>query len=265
MKRISSLALLTTILALPTTARADILYGMNSGILTRIDTDTLTATPIGDTGIFSVSGLEFGPDGQLYGMAPDTDEFIRIDINTGAATVIGPTILNISRGSGMGWDPTTNQMYSVAKLTASSPDILVTVSLDTGNVSAIANVQGIGASNLYGLDFDAEGQLYGVQSGSQDSQLWAVDKSNGDTTPIGDRSLPPVGAFTIAPSGTAWIIEAPGTLYSIDLEDGSTVNHGLITGFTGGEGRIGALASIPSPPVTSILTSTFLIAIRRKR
>ena len=265
MKRISGIALLTALLASPAAARADVLYGMDNGVLTRIDTDTLTATPIGDTGIFSVSGLEFGPDGQLYGLAPDTEEFLRIDVQTGAATVIGSTILTVSRGSGLGWDPVSNEMYSVAKFTASTPDILVTVSLSTGNFTAVGEVDGTGSARIVGLAFTKNGQLYGIQGIGGDGQLLEIDKTNGSTAAIGDRSLPGTGSFTIAPSGIAWTIEAPGYLYSVDLEDGSTVNHGLITGFTGGQGNIGALASIPSPPTAVLLTTASLIAIRRRR
>ena len=117
MKRIICLTALTHLLVMPTVARADILYGMDQGILTKIDTDTLTATPIGDTGYFALAGLEFGPDGQLYGLSYQTDELVKIDLNSGSATVVGSTILNISSGSGLGLDPTTNLMYATAKLT----------------------------------------------------------------------------------------------------------------------------------------------------
>lgn len=245
--------------------QADILYAMDNGILTHIDTDTLTATPIGDTGISQMSGLEFGPGGRLYGINPDLDVLVEIDITTGAATVIGPFNINVSRGSGMGWDPTTNQMYTVAKLTAGTPDLLMTVDLASGGASFVAEITNLGFRNLYGLDFDASGQLYGMQGRSDSSQLWAIDKVNGNAVPIGNESLPPAGGFTIAPSGTAWVIEEPGVLYSVDIEDGSVVNHGLITGFFDGTASIGALASIPAPSSAVAVLAGLLISYRRTR
>ncbi len=265
MKRIICLTALTHLLVMPTVARADILYGMDQGILTKIDTDTLTATPIGDTGYFALAGLEFGPDGQLYGLSYQTDELVKIDLNSGSATVVGSTILNISSGSGLGLDPTTNLMYATAKLTLSTPDILVIISLETGGVTYVGEVSGTGSSALHSLDFTASGELYGIQLIGSDGQLRAIDKTDGTSVPIGSRSLPTVGSLTIAPSGTAWTIEAPGYLYSIDLENGTPTNHGLVTGFTGGEGLIGSLASIPSPPVTAVFCAGILLSVGRKR
>ena len=264
MKLILRLALIAAIVATAFVTRADILYGMNSGILTRIDTDTLTATPIGDTGIFAVSGLEFGPDGQLYGLAPDTNELIKVDINTGEAFVVGSTILNISRGSGMGWDPTTNQMYTVAKL-GSTPDILVTVSLDTGSTTAITSISGIANFKISGLDFTTSGELYGVRGGSP-QQLLNIDKTNGNTTLIGTAALPPIGSLTISPiSGIAWTVTPPGELYSVDLENGVATNHGLLTGIVNGPAGISALASIPSSSVITTFCAGILLSVRRRR
>jgi hypothetical protein len=265
MKRISSLALLTIILASPAAARADILYAMNHGILTHVDTDTLTATPIGDTGIFSISGIDFGPDGQMYGIAPDTREFIRIDVTTAAVSVVGSLGISMSRGSGLGWDHTTGTMYTVAKLTASSPDLLSTIDMASGAATVVAEVQGIGGASLYGLDFDFGGSLYGVQGRENGYQLWAIDKSDGSTVPVGDESLPPIGSFTISPSGTAWILEAPGYLYSVDLEDGSTTEHGLVTGFVNGPFGFGGLTSIPTPSASIAVLAGLLCAYRRSR
>ena len=265
MNRLANLSALLLVLVTTTNARADILYAMDNGVLTHIDTDTLTATPIGFSGYFSVSGLEFGPNGQLYGISPDTDELLSIDITTGAATVIGPFNITVSRGSGMGWDPTTNQMYTVAKLTAGTPDLLMTVDLGSGGASFVAEITNLGFRNLYGLDFDASGLLYGMQGRSGSSQLWAIDKLNGNAVPIGNESLPPAGGFTIAPSGTAWVIEEPGVLYSVDVEDGSVVNHGLITGFFDGTASIGALASIPAPSSAVAVMAGLLLSHRRIR
>ena len=265
MKQIAKRALIASLLAIPISAKADILYAINHGILTRIDTDTLTATPIGDTGIFSIAGIDFGPDGQMYGIAPDTREFIQIDVTTAEVSVVGSLGISMSRGTGLGWDHTTGTMYTVAKLTASSPDLLSTIDMTTGTATVVAEVQGIGGSSLYGLDFDTVGNLYGVQGRENGYQLWAIDKHNASTVAVGDESLPAIGAFTITPSGTAWVLEAPGYLYSVDLENGNTTEHGLVSGIVKGRFGFGALTSIPTPSGASVLAAGVLLATRRKR
>ncbi len=75
-----------------------IMYGSGgpSGILYRISLITGVATPIGPMGAV-LGGLEFGPDGVLYGggAQDDAGTFFKVNTTTGVATAVGPTGLSV--------------------------------------------------------------------------------------------------------------------------------------------------------------------------
>jgi len=245
------------------TSNADILYASDRGILTRIDTDALTAQPIGDMGIFAVAGLEFGPGGRLYGIDADANELIEIDINSGAVSVVGPLLVDAGRSTGLGWDHTTSTMYSTYAVLGSD-DFLSTINLTDGQASPVAELSDILGARLVGLDFDPLGYLYGLQGGGT-ARLWVVDKETGEAKPSGPDSLPISGSLTITPDGTAWSIATGGTLYSIDLEDGTPTIYGALTGFSPGTPVIGSLTYIPAPLTPAMFGAGCIVSQRRRR
>ncbi|MEM7806695.1 MAG: PEP-CTERM sorting domain-containing protein [Planctomycetota bacterium] len=97
-------------------------YGLanDTDSLYTIDPGTGVATLVGETGFsfFGVSGLDFGPDGQLY--AALGDDIATLDLATGTATVlgdVGPSLSNLAYNPPIP-EPSTLALAGVGALAA---------------------------------------------------------------------------------------------------------------------------------------------------
>lgn len=150
-------------------------------------TGTTAAGPTisGIPGVTSIRGLAFAPGGQLYainnyggsGSTSCCDDLYRIDVATGAATLVGstgfPGIQALAfRGHTLyGWDVGDGSGSGAGLITLdTSSGAGADVNVDIGGTSA----------SIQGLAFSPSGVLYGAHSG-----LFTVDTTTGAISGIG--------------------------------------------------------------------------------
>src|SRR5262245_52156299 len=80
--------------------------------LARVDLNTGHATPIGAPAGVQVEAMAFGPDGTLYAGNFNTNNLYKINVATGAATLVGP--LGFDGIMDMAWDSANSTMYAIA-------------------------------------------------------------------------------------------------------------------------------------------------------
>ncbi len=216
---------------------ADELFAVrNDGLLLRVDTDTLSGTVVGPTGLTTVGGLAFGADGTLYGLDALADRIFTIDVGTGLATPIGPPLaVATTFSTGLANDPTTDELYGVA-VAGSSSSLLVRFDKSTGAATIVGDT---GATSIVGLGFDLAGQLWGIDGAGGLEHLLRIDSATGATTVVGPQGLaafPQIGACEVGPSGTLWALPAVGggfDLLRIDVQTGAPTSLGTIAGIAG--------------------------------
>lgn len=156
--------------------------------LATIDPATGRATPVGQTvqGL-QIMGMKFGPDNKLYAAgdtnpaSPTFNSLYTVDVNTGAATRVGPTSAP-SFFHDFALDR-TGTMYGT------SSDALYTIDLKTGTASKVANF--VGGGMVMGLSFNADqSKLYATDFKRPISDVYLVDVHNGFLTPLGPTGYP---------------------------------------------------------------------------
>jgi hypothetical protein len=213
----------------------DILYGIrNSNVLVRIDTTTLVAVDVGAvTGYSGIGGLAFGNDHRLYGLATGSDQLIAINTTTAAATLIGSAGVAVTFSTGLGNDPLFDVLYGVAQGGVGLSSVLVTYSKLTGAATTVGDT---GANAIVGLEFDAAGQLWGIDGGTGNEELIRIDKTTGARVVVGANGLaayPSTGGFGIGQSGTFWAVNSVAPAYQllrIDPGTGAPTLVGTLTG-----------------------------------
>jgi hypothetical protein len=247
-------------------ARADELWAVEAGRLYVVDTDALTATLIGDTGITRVGGLAFNGSGVLYGIDTDTDQLVRISTLDGSASAVGGMGFDASFSMGLGYDATTDTLFASAS-GAGLSSRLITIDERDGSGSLIGETM---AEAIVGLDTDGSGQLWGIDGDLE--HLLRIDKASGGIEVMSDgglRDFDRIGGFEITPSGNFWAINASvgGPRYElvfIDPDTGLGTVHGDIAGFSG-IGGVTGLAAIPAPGTAAVLALGSLAVLRRRR
>ena len=152
--------------------------------------------------------------GKEYVIGYPSGDLEIIDTVTGARTDIGPTGFGEATRD-IAWDETTGTLFGTA-IDGSGTD-LFTVDLDTGNMTLIAPISGLGPqAYVMGLAVDPNsGLMYGIEIAT--SSLVAIDKSNGNAAVVGS-----LGYTTRYAQGLDFNA-ATGTLYlaSIDYSAGT--------------------------------------------
>jgi streptogramin lyase len=193
---------------------ATVAYGEAFDTLYRIDLTTHQATKVGAAGRYSgqtignISGLSTTADGTLYAAAGGFKLLVRIDPESGQATVIGDLGLH---GQG---DPERNDALDLG-MAASCGDTLWLSSAVTNKLWTVDPVTGtahlVGSTGHALTGIAAYGdQLYGA-GGKGDNTFYRIDPSTGAATAIG-----PFGHGT-----TRWInsismsFDETGTLWAV--------------------------------------------------
>ncbi|MGQ9643964.1 MAG: T9SS type A sorting domain-containing protein, partial [Ignavibacterium sp.] len=132
--------------------------------------------------LFSIA---FDSSGTFYGIKK-TGEIYRIDIPTGDTTYITKAQSNLLS---FAFDPTNNELFaSVRNIIGTIKDRIVKINMITGDTTHIGRT-GFGV-NTIGIEFDDAGQLYGIKgTGTQISDFFSIDKTNGTGTLIGSVGL----------------------------------------------------------------------------
>ncbi len=264
MNRTSLIAVVSLVCAttVPSAAQG-VLHGALSGsTLVRIDTATLTGTTVGPMGFSSVGGLTFGNDGTLFGISTSsTDTVIRVDRNTGAGTAVGPVGVGVNFSTGFANDPMTDSLVSTTSQGVGYSSMLVVLSKQTGGV--VRTIGDTRASAIVGLDFDALGQLWGVDGDGSKEELVRIDVNTAALTRVGPQGLAQysgIGCFCVGPSGTFWAVNRSTSgpeLIQIDANTGAPTSRGVITGLgnavmTGLTSESTLTGSGPARPGTTI-------------
>jgi outer membrane protein assembly factor BamB len=167
-----------------------LLYAMfNAGSpaahLAMVNTQTGAATPIGAATGVPLQAMAFGPDGTLYAGSFTTNNLYKVNLSTGAPTLIGS--LGFNSIMDLAWDAANNTMYAIASAPACvSPfSSFYSINLATGAGSLISNVP---ADNcLMALAADSLGRLFAT--GFMTGTLFQIDPVTGSTTNIGDTGV----------------------------------------------------------------------------
>jgi hypothetical protein len=159
------------------------LYGVDdeSDKLVTCDVESGTCSEVGPLGVnITDTGLAWGADGNLY-MSTDAPKkpvsFYKIDPETGAATVVGDQGQEVT-----GLAANKDGVYGLGGDGASN---LVRIDTRDGHALAIGPLKTVVLVDG-GLDFDADGTLWGIHDGSVGrvghAQIFTVDLTTGAAT-----------------------------------------------------------------------------------
>lgn len=216
-------------------------YGVAYDELYRLDLGLRKASLIGRAGSYAgnplaqLTGLSFGPGGELYAISGTQKALVRINTSTGAATFVGRFGLN-GQGEGQFDALDLSMTYGCDGsfwMTSAIKKDLWKVNPQNATISLIGNT----GKQITGL-VARNGKLYGTGIGS-DQGLYAINMNNAATTLTG-----PLGASIpwIAPNfgydGTLWatfsynppLNREWSDLARIDPVTGTATNLGPITG-----------------------------------
>jgi hypothetical protein len=209
----------------PQTRAETVAYGEAFDTLYRIDLAGHTASAVGAAGfsggqrIGNISGLSYSPDGDLYAVAGGMIALSRIDVSSGAATILGSFGL-----AGQG-DPQRNDALDLNMtfdcdgtlwLVSAYANELWTVNPSNGATTLVGDT-GHTVTGLVALD----GTLFGA-GGRGDNTLYRIDKRTGAATaigPYGDAVTTWINSVSMSfdDSGTLWAV-----LNYVPPQDGAT-------------------------------------------
>lgn len=151
--------------------------GGNNPQLARVDLATGRATPFGvNLHPESFMGLGFAPDGTLYGInassgTANQNSLYRFNVNTGEATKVGPSGVNIMD---LAWHP-DGTMYGAVY------DSLYRINPASGNAAFVTKLTGL--SKVMGLAIDESGNFY-VSEIVANAALYQLNPLTGATTKL---------------------------------------------------------------------------------
>lgn len=205
-------------LAFDRTAR--VMYGVTTGpsacsrCLIRIDLTTGGGAPIGPLGL-TISELEFGADGLLYGWAEGPDALARINTTTGAGTVIPGSGIG-TFGDGMALVGST--MYVMPE---GDNGLFYTVNTGNGTVAAVGTLSGspIGGASVSAAATDPSTNIVfaGINNfGVPPSFLVTVNVITGAMTTVG-QTVTGIDALAFGPDPFAVPTTSEWSLILISL------------------------------------------------
>ena len=211
------------------------LFGVDSGsndassTLFRIDPQTASLCPVGETGSF-ITDIAFLPDGRLFAIT--FTELLEVDLNNGSTTEIA-TFDSFCGLNALASD------FSGILYAASVCGELVRIDPNTGTATLV----GLFGEDLVSsgdLAFDLDGTLYGTAtaSGPSGDLLVRVDVASGLATVIGAIGFSNVFGLAVAPNGDLYGAANPDptgtpTLLLINKSSGVGTAVGQLTGASG--------------------------------
>jgi hypothetical protein len=240
-------------------------YASGFDTLYRIDLSTAHATAIGKFGaagqtqIVNVDGLALAPDGQLFGVADNLRQLLRIDTTTGRASLVGSLDIAVS-GAGQFNSLDFGLAFTCDGRLWLSSDVrglLWEVNPATGQARQVGAL-GAQVSGLAGKDHS----LYGVGANG-DEALNRIDTNTGQATQVGrlapNLSFVDAGLdfdasgkmwltidYLVAPEGQPQILR--NDLAYVDINTGRATIVGPITGAGSGIDTVQMEGLAVAPP-----------------
>ncbi len=150
-----------------------LIQGSNQMTLARIDPDSGVVTRIGAPGNLAMHGLVRTNSGALFGIngsAFRNDQFYSIDPETGTATLLASTGLDLAFG--LAHDPETDTIYGLGVTSGSNTINLLSLDPATGQATVIgAGVPSSGLTGTSGIAFDPVRRVI-VALDNADDQFW---------------------------------------------------------------------------------------------
>lgn len=216
--------------ALAPVAGAQQLIGNSfDGILYEVNTLTGAVTNPQNTGITSVSGIEYDSStGTLYGITGSLSNGVGNALYSfgldGTPTLIGATGLTSIFEGDLALDPTSGLLYGIQDAPAPNfPRNLFTINKTTGAATVFGTITA--NVDLSALTFDAAGNLYVLDTINE--TVLTVDKTNGTvllTTNL-NQALGQVAGFEFDPtSGLFYVADGffgTSNLYTLDVPTGA--------------------------------------------
>ena len=248
----------------PIAAEAGTLYGIDDATRTlfSIDTNTLVETPIGSTGVSSGSFGDLAYDaasGTMYWAAGrDNDNLYRLNLSTGAATLIGN--YGINDLFALAWTGTA--------LYGQSPNGVTNGTVYTINTNTAAATF-IGTNTVYpgGLAWNSRtSQLVLLQAGGVSSSFYKINLTNGSATILngGAGFVDDNDIAYDSVLNTYWAADYRGRLFRYDATTFARTT--ILTGI----GSVEALEFVAVPEPSSLVLSgicllgTIVSACRRR-
>lgn len=142
----------------------------------------------------SIKGMAFRGDTLYVGRL--TGQLYRVDIPTGAATLVATTspIVNFA---GMDFNPLTGQLWASVRAPSNPVDRIFKVAIPSGAATLVGQT-GQGATP--DIIFDGNGKLYGViGTGTSTNSLIRIDTSNASSSVVGSMGIATVQALAMYP------------------------------------------------------------------
>ena len=180
-----------------------------------------TSRFIGSTGLApGLSGLEVLPDGRLLATHFVDSRLFELDPATGLATPLFDTGWKFQ--GDLAFDPLTNSVLALGFQGAQSSNTsLLRINLEAESVELV----GLTGQQLTGLAVASDGRIL---AGGANSTLWAIDRSTGHASAVGDLGLQ---------FGAGLAISRPAPSYTYDADavdpDFDAVTYALLDGPSG--------------------------------
>jgi streptogramin lyase len=270
------------------------LYGAGNALYA-INTVNGHGTRVGNSnlnGFSSAGDLAFDSTGALY-LSTTNNNLVRVNISTGAATLVGP--IGFKEVYGMAFGPNgvlygmsdaTDQIFSISRTTGhgtllssfankgvvgvngssfpteaipANPGVTIFASDVTGNLFTVNSASGqthvIGhmARVMYDIAFDKSGHLYGIDSANE---LWNINPSTAAISFIGSLKVSDnINSLIVGPDGNLYA--AGHDLYKIVLSSRLFYDQGRL----GGYASAGDLAFDKNGDLVMSTTSNQLVKI----
>lgn len=149
-------------------------------------------------------------------------QLYRIDLSTGAATVVGPT--GIPEIDGMAIRPSNKEIYGTLATTTSTT--LYRLASEYGDALPVATIP---LGNMRAIAFSAGDTLYG---GTTAGRLYRINLTSGDTTYVGTANSISYSSFAFRPgTRVLWASVRPtifgrDRIYTVNITDGDTAYVG---------------------------------------
>jgi hypothetical protein len=228
--------------------------------IARIDLGSGVVTYHGEAGVFALNAMAISPAGEVFA-AGNSPTLYRIDPHTGISTGGADLGDNIGLGTsirGLAFSPAGVLFAINGSGPFGAPDELYTIDIATGAASLVGSV---GYPGVQGLDFAADGTLYGWDVGGAGLvTINPATAASADVNPlVGDVGA--IQALAFAPDGRLYgATNGPSTLVEINRTTGVATLVGPATHLD-----IRGLVIVPEPSRIALAVIPAVAVARSRR